>query len=513
MAGGKQTPRQKMINLMYLVLMAMLALNVSSDVLNGFVMVENSIKGTTKVKFDQNNSLLGELEFYKNQNPQKAGYAFNEALVVKSSTDSLFDYIQTLKVKIAKVADGDEADVDNLKSMDNLDAASIVMLAPIHSQASKLKDWIEEYRAKILLKVPDSAKRELIRKNLTTEPTKRALAESKDWGTSYFENMPAIASITILSKIQNDIKNAESEVLYALLKSIDVGDFRVNSIKAYVVPTSTNIIVGGKYTAQLILSAEDSTKVPSFVVNGASLPANKKGLYETVCGKIGDFTINGVAQLTRGDGTISSFPFTNKYSVVAPMATVSATKMNILYAGWTNPISISVPGVPLASITATMNNGSLTRKGDEWIAIPNTSAIGGIITVTVKAKVGDREISIPSTFRVRKTPAPTASITLSSGNKFMGGKVSKFEVSRSSGLIAELEDLDIPFSVVSFDLSYYGSLGDVKTLSSKTNKFTEAQINVIERLQRNQMSVLSNIVVKGPSGQQTVNDISIISTN
>ncbi|MFZ4456486.1 MAG: gliding motility protein GldM [Bacteroidales bacterium] len=513
MAGAKQTPRQKMINLMYLVLMAMLALNVSSDVLNGFVMVENSIKATTSVKFDQNNGLIGELRSYKEKNPEKAGTAYNEALSVKASTDSLYDYIQSLKVKIAKQADGEEGDVNNLKGMDNLDASSIVMLAPIKSQAAKLKEWIEIYRAKVLKMVLDSSKRDLIRKALTTEPSKRALAESKDWGTSYFENMPAIAANTILSKIQNDVKNAESEVLNVLIKSIDVGDFRVNNIKAYVVPTSTNIIVGGKYSAQIVLSAQDSTKRPTFVVNGAALAQNKNGFYETVCGKIGDFTINGVAQLPRSDGSSTPFPFTNKYSVVAPMATVSATKMNILYAGWTNPISISVPGVPLASLSATMSNGSLTRKGDEWIAIPGASAIGGTVTVTVKAKVGEREISIPTTFRVRKTPAPSASIVLQSGNKFRGGKVSKFDVSRSSGLIAELEDLDIPFTVISFDLSYYGSLGDVKTIPSKSNKLNETQINVIERLQRNQMAVLSNIVVKGPTGVQTVNDISIISTN
>jgi hypothetical protein len=160
-----------------------------------------------------------------------------------------------------------------------------------------------------------------------------------------------------------------------------------------------------------------------------------------------------------------------------------------------------------------MSNGSFTKKGDEWIAVPSISAIGTTVTVNVKAKVGEREILIPTYFRVRKTPAPSASIVLSSGNKFRGGRVSKFDVSRSSGLIAELEDLDISFTVISFDLSYYGSLGDVKTLSSKGNKFNESQINVIERLQRNQMAVLSNIVVKGPSGLQTVNDISINSTN
>lgn len=513
MAGGKQTPRQKMINLMYLVLMAMLALNVSTQVLDGFVMVEDSIKATTKVKIDENKLLLDELKFYSDQNPLKAGPAFQEAQKVRATTDSLYNYIQTLKVRIVKEADGEDGDVNNIVGRENLEAAAQVMLAPIGGEAPKLQKWIETYKAEIISKIPDPKKKELVTKSLSTEPTPKAKALFQTWATSLFEGMPAIAVNTILSKIQNDVKNAESEVMNALIKSIDVGDFRVNSINAYVIPSSTNIIVGGKYSAQIVLSAQDSTKKPKFFVGGVELGGAKRGFYETSCGKIGDFTLNGYAQLVRGDGSVSTFPFTNKYSVVAPTATVSATKMNILYAGWTNPVSISVPGVPLAAITATISNGSISKKGDGWIAVPSQSAIGSTVTITVHAKVGDKDVTVPTSFRVRKTPAPSASIVLASGAKFRGGKVSKFEVSRSTGIIAELEDLDIPYTVVSFDMSYYGALGDVKTISSKSNSFSEAQINVIERLQRNQMGVLSNIVVKGPSGLQTVNDISIISTN
>ncbi len=513
MAGGRLTPRQKMINLMYLVLMAMLALNVSTDVLNGFVMVEDSIKKTTSIKFDQNKNLLDELDFYAKQNPVKAGPALKKAKEIKLKTEELYEYIQSLKVKIAQQADGDDADVDDLQKKENLEAAAQVMLSPLNGQAKKLKSWIDTYRISISNDIPDPAKREIIMKSLSTDPSKKAKRLNQSWAASLFENMPAIAANTILSKIQNDLKNAESEALYALIKSVDVGDFRVNSIKAYVIPNSTNIIVGGKYSGRIVLSAEDSTKKPKFVIGGQAIPDGRNGLFEMTCGQIGDFTLNGFAELARGDGSISKFNFENKYSVVAPMATVSATKMNILYAGWGNPVSISVPGIPTSQLTATISNGSITRRGNEWIAIPGISAVGSEVTITTIAKVGERTIPMQTKFRVRKTPTPSASIILPSGAKFKGGRVSKFDVSQSSGLIAELEDLDIPYSVVSFELSYYGSLGEVKSVGSSGGKFSANQIAVLERLSRNQMAVLNNIVVRGPSGTQTVNDISIISKN
>ncbi len=513
MAGGKQTPRQKMINLMYLVLMAMLALNVSTDVLNGFVMIEDSIKNTTDIRFGQNKNLLDELASYDKQNHKKVGPALNKAKEIMKSTDELYKYVQSLKEKIAIEADGKDADVNNLRSKENLEAAALVMLSPVNGQANKLKNWIDQFSTKIRNSIPDSSKRDIIQKSLSTRSTRKETLLKQNWSTYHFENMPAIASITYLSKIQNDIKNAESEALNALIKSIDVGDFRVNSISAYVIPNSTNIIVGGKYNGRIVLSAEDSTKKPKFYVGGQAIPEGRRGLFEMTCNQIGDFSLNGFAELARADGSTSRFNFENKYSVVAPMATVSATKMNILYAGWGNPVSISVPGVPNSQLSASISNGSISRRGNEWIAIPSVSAVGSEVTITTIAKVGDRSIPMQSKFRVRKTPTPSASIILSSGNKFKGGRVSKFEVAQSSGLIAELEDLDIPYSVVSFELSYYGSLGEVKTAPSNGNKFSQAQIAVLEKLPRNQMAVLNSIIVRGPSGTQTVNDISIISKN
>lgn len=507
------TPRQKMINLMYLVLMAMLALNVSTDVLNGFVMVEDSIKRTTEVKFNQNKNLLDELAFYANQNPAKAQAALDKARQVMKTTDELYKYVQDLKVRIAKQADGDDADVNDIQKKEDTEAAAQVMLSPINGQANMLKKRIDTYSIQVSNLISDPTKKDIILKSLSTSPSKKEKMLNQSWQNAHFENMPAIAANTFLSKIQNDLKNAESEALYALIKSVDVGDFRVNSLNAYVIPNSTNIIVGGTYSGRVVLSAEDSTKRPAVFVRGQRLPESSRGKFQFGCGSIGDFTMNGYIELTRGDGSISKFPFENKYTVVAPTATVSATKMNILYAGWSNPVSISVPGVPSGQVSATVSNGSIRRSGNEWIVVPGLSAINSVVTITTRATVGGKSFSVESKFRVRKTPTPSASIVLPSGAKFKGGRVSKFDVAQSSGLIAELEDLDIPYSVVSFDLSYYGSLGDVKTLPSSGSRFSAAQTAVLEKLPRNQMAALNNIVVRGPSGNQTVNDITIISKN
>jgi len=510
MSGGKQTPRQKMINLMYLVLMAMLALNVSTDVLNGFVVVEDSIKATTQIKIDQNKSLMDELNFYAKQNPTKAGPALVEALNIKKSTDSIYDYVQDLKIKIAKFADGDDANLDSIKSMDNLDAASNVMLNS--GAGKKLRLWIVQYRAMMEKKIPDSTKRSIVVKSLVTEATKKAKATGRNtWETQNFESMPAIAALTILSKLQNDLKNAESEAISALIKSIDVGDFRVNSISAYAIPASTNVLVGDKYSARLILSAVDSTKQPRFFIGGQ--PVNtRNGLYEFVCNSVGDKTLSGYAELTRGDGSISTFKFENKYSVVPPSATVSATKMNILYAGWTNPVSISVPGVPSSALTASMSNGQLIRKGDEWVAIPSASAINSEVVITVNVKTGSSSKPIPARFRVRETPKPSIFLVAKNGSKFMGESIRKKDLLMMDGFNAELADLDIPYKVVSFELLYVTAGGEIRRLkSSDKNRasISEEQKNFINSIYTAGYPVtFKNFIVVGPSGRpQEVKDV------
>ena len=127
------SPRQKMINLMYIVLTAMLALNVSGDVLNGFQQVEDGLSRSNETSTERNASLLGKLIEFNETNPEKGGVWLKKAREVKDKTDSLFNHISLLIIEIARKADGKDGDPKNLKSQDDLEAAAAVMLAPVNS--------------------------------------------------------------------------------------------------------------------------------------------------------------------------------------------------------------------------------------------------------------------------------------------------------------------------------------------------------------------------------------------
>jgi hypothetical protein len=181
--------------------------------------------------------------------------------------------------------------------------------------------------------------------------------------------------------------------------------------------------------------------------------------------------------------------------------------MNILYAGWTNPVSISMPGVPTSALTATLSNGQLIRKGDEWIAIPSPSAINTDVNITVRAKVGEKDIAIQSKFRVKETPKPTAYLVTSNGSKFNNEIVRKGELMNLSGFVAELADLDIPYTVESFEVFYIGPGGDARRINTNSKSFSGEQRALFESINRpNFPLTFKKFVVRGPSGRQTLKD-------
>ena len=187
--------------------------------------------------------------------------------------------------------------------------------------------------------------------------------------------------MTLLTKLQNDILYAEGEALSSLLSHVDAGDVRVNELNALVLPQSRMVMRGGKYSANILLAAVDTTARPLVFVEGKQL-ANERGLYEINTGSTGTFTYKGWLEVPHGDGTSTRHDFSSSYTVIEPMATVSATMMNVLYAGIENPVGISVPGVAMTDISATMTNGSLNRQGDHWVAKPATVGQDAVITVT-----------------------------------------------------------------------------------------------------------------------------------
>lgn len=499
------SPRQKMINLMYLVLLAMLALNVSSDVLNGFSLVDDSLNKTTANATKVNQTIYTTFEQQMKANPTKVKQWYDKAQYVRAMSDSLYNLADELKWAIARHCDGEEADIYNLRNREDLEAATQVMLAPGIGRGEELFRTINSYRDRIVTMVTDGDKRDIITSNLTTEVPLKGRALGKNWQEYMFENMPTAAALTLLTKLQSDVRSAEGEVLHNLISNVDVKDIRVNQLNAYVIPSSQTVVQGGRFSAQIIMAAVDSTRRPTIYVGGQPIHS-ENGLYETVCSKTGDFTLTGFIEMLNGDGEKVRRDFQQKYTVVAPSATVSADIMNVLYAGYDNPMSVSVPGVHSNKLQVTMTGGKLIQKGDgKYVAVPSTPGSEAVFTVSANNEGRTQEMGKFS-FRVRKLPDPTAFIAYSDANgaenRFKGGSISKQVLMNAEGIGAAIDDglLNIAFRVQSFETVFYDAMGNALPYKSNGANFSDQQKAQIRGLARNKRFYITEIQAIGPDG-------------
>jgi gliding motility-associated protein GldM len=504
---NRMSPREKMINLMYIVLTAMLALNVSSDVLNGFSQVQDGLTRSNRTITARNQALYGQLQAFNEKNPEKGKVWLDKATQVVGETDKLYNYIDSLKYQIVKFADGEDADVNNIRSRDNTDAASVIMLSAQGGKGKALRAHIDRYRQFVTSFLEDPEKRKNLETALSTQPPKTSgvqLDQKKTWEETMFDNMPCIAAVTLLTKLQNDVRYAEGEVLNQMITNVDLGDLRVNLVNAFVVPDSRIVMRGTKYKAQIVLAAIDTTQRPTVYVNGHPL-SNGSGIYEVGTSKAGKYDYSGWIEVLGRDGTPTRREFKSSYTVIDPLATISATMMNVLYAGINNPISIAVPGVPQSSISATMTNGSLTKSGDGWVAHP--TKVGSECVISVTAEMDGQRTNVGSTtFKVRKLPDPSPFITYKDANgqpnRFKGGKISKALLMAANGLDAAIDDeiLNIDYKVVSFETVFVDAMGNGIPEVSNGALFSERQKNRMRSLQRGKFFMIRNVKATGPDG-------------
>ena len=501
------SPRQKMINLMYVVLMAMLALNVSTEVLNGFSIVEESLKRTTNNATNQNMAIYDDFAVQMKKNPQKVKQWFDKSQRVKHMSDSLFNLADELKRAIVREADGDDGDIRDIHNKEDLEAASQVMLAPGRGRGQQLYDAINQYRAEMLNMVTSYRQKKSIASTLTTDIPKSAKSLGKNWQEYMFESMPAAAAVTLLSKLQNDVRYAEGEVLHTLVSNIDVKDIRVNALNAFVIPNSQTIVRGDKFSARIVMAAVDTTQQPQIFIGGKQMDL-PGGLYETVTGRTGDFTLSGYIQVENGNGEMLKRDFEQKYTVVDPSATVSADLMNVLYAGYNNPLSVSVPGVPLNKVQATMSGGTLQPVGPgRYIARP--TAVGQNVTIIVTStNTGRAQQMGQFTFRVRRLPDPTPYIAMKdeqgSPTRYKGGGLSKAQLMAVDGIGAAIDDgiLDISFKVISFETVFFDNMGNAVPMVSDGANFSARQKDTFRKLQRNKRFYITRVTAIGPDGIQ-----------
>lgn len=479
--------------------MAMLALNISTEVLNGFSIVEESLNRTTANSGKENKAIFDDFEEQMRKNPAKVRQWFEKATAVKNMSDSLYNYAQSLKRQIIMEADGEDGNPADIKNKDDLEAASQVMLAPGTGQGKKLYDAINSYRENILRFVSDPLQKKIISSNLSTAVPQNENTLGKNWQEYMFEDMPVAAAVTLLSKLQSDIRYAEGEVLHTLVANIGLKDIRVNKLEAFVVPSSTKLFPGDRMTAKMVMAAVDTTQVPEVYVNGRKINGDT---YSFNVGGVGEYNFSGYILMHDIAGNVLRRDFNQKYSVVAPPlaptgATLSADLMNVLYAGFENPISVSVSNTPQSSVSVSMSGGSIRSTGaGHYIAVP--SAVGQDVTFNVSAK-GKSVGSF--TFHVRKLPDPTAYIALGT-DRFKGGGLQKGALMGSAGIKAAIDDglLDIPFKVLSFETVFFDNMGNAVPLASSGASFSPRQKEQFRQLSRNKRFYITRVTAIGPDG-------------
>ncbi len=538
MSSGKETPRQKMIGMMYLVLTALLALNVSKEILQGFVMVDESI-GKSKVILDENNSRIQKaFEAYVNDGNFEAKPYLLKSIETQKSIRIVDAYIDSMKVIIARKTEGiSKSDTSQLRFMEKLDDYDTPTYLLIGSDESKpidtkysakdlrlqltnlhqdLLSLIDNMQKNSKTKLDDETIATLKQKLSTIKPVDRNLEKDGiklNWELENFYHMPLAAVITNLDKIQADMKNLESEFLHTFAAASSKFLFKADKLHADVVAPSAYVLSGQPFKANIVLGASSSEFTPDrmeVLVGGVYDTMSKKlinpgtplvikdgmGQYEAMTSATGEKKLQGVIKYKNSRGDFEYYDFNYQYTVAPPFSAVAADNMNIFYAGIENPVSVSAAGFSPSDLKVTVNG-----CGAE--AIPNGAGkftfkvkSAGTCSVAISAKVNGvyQQQGPAKTFRVKDIPPPVLK---------MGGKLAttnleftKNELKQVGGFGAESVGFMFPvnFVVKSFEVLVQG--GGMYPCTN--NNLSDDAKKALANMRAGQIAYIDNIKVLTP---------------
>jgi hypothetical protein len=534
MAHGKETPRQKMIGMMYLVLMALLALNVSKDVLDAFAVLDNGLVATLSTIESTNINIIGDFEEQFELNKEKVGPYRNRAVMVKNLADSVVNLIQDYKIKVIKEAEGEESKAiegrnilgKNIEAKDNKDAPARVMIESEKDKGGvEIKNAIADFRTYLHDIISDSAMTASFGSLLDTEAEHHGPdTKVHTWEDEHFLHVPLAGVISIMSGLQLNVRNAESDALRYLYSGISATDFKFNKLEATVIPNSNFIIRGNEYKADVFLAASDSTATPTVYVTESSnpydsvydklsgtylykkrqgvdykqlpvTPGSGKGVFSFPAKSIGAKSWGGIIELRGPSGNIIARPFKRSFVVGEGSVVVSATKMNVFYLGVDNPVDVSVAGIQPDKVSISVTNGKYVKRRGGYIIKPRRP---GNSFVIVSAEIdGKRRQVGREEFRVKTVPDPYPSVA-----DKKGGVINKNLLEKQVGVAAKMPedfDFDLSFRVTKFKVS--ASVGGFfKEVESNSYKFTREQKNLIRSLGRGDRVYIEEIVAVGPDG-------------
>lgn len=526
MASGKLSPRQKMINMMYLVLTALLALNISRDVLKAFYKVQVSLDQVVTNLSEKNDKIYLAFEDAADKNPTIFEAPRDIARQVKKESAELINHLNIVKQNLIDKTGGmdEEPSEDGViypNSMDNKEVAANYLLVANESKGKKaegkvMKEKINKFRDFMLglepvRKSPDLQRR--IKDAFNTDDKKAESGGVRPWENYTFEELPLVSITTFISKIEGDVVTLESEVIESMFNGLVKNKFNFSGVEATVIAPKTYIMQGDSFTASIFLTAFDKTQKPTIEVTEEfnadgepnweksylieNVDDQGKGQMSVKARTTGKKKFASRIELTTNDGK-QYYEKQFEYDVASPTAVVSPTKMNVFYKGVPNPIEVSVPGYEPEKITLSGMSGIKFKSngpGSYDVIVDKNAKKETKITV----RADGQQVGEPKEFRIKRIPNPTATIA---GK--IDGPISKSLLMRTPGIRSTL--LDFPFDLDYKVSSYTVRIKDGEytiPIKVKGNLFTQPVKDKIAKLKSGSDVSFTNIKAKGPDGNKT----------
>lgn len=490
-------PRQKMINMMYLVLTALLALNVSSEILNAFKTVDQSLMNANNIINQKNEEIFASFEakLKDEKTRERASIWKPKADEVKRLADEVYAYIDALKLELKKGSGLDEQ--TGKYKEDNLDAATRILVEPPSAKGKELLAKLQEFKTKILALDPEIKKEFENSLPIDLSIPKTDNKGNNNWESAYFRMTPTIAALTMLSKFQNDVRNAESQVVDFCHQQVGAVQLVYDEFQAFAGTNSQYLMPGQELVITAGVGAFSKAARPTISIDGKPISLNAQGVaeFKTAVGGPGSYKKKVSINFIKPDGTTASLTKDIEYTVGSPTgASVSADAVKVLYIGLDNPLTISGGTKGDEAVSVKIDNGSIKKLGGgKYIANVEDPGTANII-VTVDGK------STPFTFKVKRVPPPLAMVGTSKG-----GRIAANQFKYQSGVRAELENFvfeGVKFTVSSFTMYFTGKGFTEKTGIVQNNGayFNAEAKNLLEKSTAGTSITIDDIVVVGPGG-------------
>ena len=556
MSGAKETPRQKMIGMMYLVYTALLAMNVSKDILDAFDTVNSGVQTTNITLSNQIDQKYAAFADQATKDAKAVPY-LEKAQALKVEADNLINYVEALKWDLVKKIEEKDAakalndgllksadtlvngrkmydiNTSKVKSRDNYNKPTAYMMGEPegNGKAFELSEKIWRFRKEVFKAIGPEHIHEVglmtdsifsgNKDDLGNAQVKEyevkvdtvtfkyygakidyapesADAVQKGWEYHNFHHTVLVADVTLLNKLISDAQTAELNAVTQLMQNIHAQDFTFDEIGAKVFAESGYLLSGQTYKAQAMVTAWQNSRITAMVsLDGGAqkeYTSDAQGVInlEYNCG-VGNHRYNGtIKMLDPKSGEIKDYPFENTFTVAPPAVSVSATKMNVVYRGINNPIAVG--GGVGGEISATASSGSLTRTGNgTYNLLP-----GAADEVTISVSSGGSSLGSMK-FRVKDLPKPTALI-----RNVQNGLVSKSALLAANRVEAEMKDFDfegVKYDVVGYTFRYKTKSGTTKEAKANGGAFTDEMKTAISGSNVGDTFLFTAIQVRGNDGK------------